>query len=66
MCIRDSNKGGNDGPADLDSGHGTHVTGSILGSGAASAQSNEVIRGIAPEATLVLSLIHISEPTRPY
>ena len=51
------NKGGNDGPADLDSGHGTHVTGSILGSGAASAQQNEVIRGMAPEATLVFQAI---------
>ena len=32
-----SNPGGNDGPADLDSGHGTHVAGSVLGDGAASA-----------------------------
>ena len=51
------NKGGNDGPADLDSGHGTHVAGSILGSGAASAQQNDVIRGIAPDATLVFQAI---------
>lgn len=51
------NKDGNDGPADLDSGHGTHVAGSALGSGAASAQHNEVIRGLAPEATLVFQAI---------
>ena len=51
------NKDGNDGPADLDSGHGTHVAGSVLGSGAASAQESELIRGAAPEATLVFQAI---------
>lgn len=51
------NKDGNDGPADLDSGHGTHVAGSILGSGAASASDTELIRGVAPEATLVFQAI---------
>jgi serine protease AprX len=40
-------------PSDLD-GHGTHVTGSILGSGAA---SSGAFRGMAPEATLFFQSI---------
>ncbi|THV26538.1 S8 family serine peptidase [Glycomyces paridis] len=41
-----------DGPADVDSGHGTHVTGSVLGSGAAArhAGAAPAPTGIAPEA----------------
>jgi hypothetical protein len=54
------NPGGNDGAADLDSGHGTHVTGSVLGSGAASrglAGTSGLIRGPAYAARLVFQAI---------
>ena len=46
------NPGGDDGAADLDSGHGTHVTGSVLGDGTASAAlaGQAPIRGIAHKA----------------
>ena len=37
----------NDGASDPDSGHGTHVAGSVLGDGT---QSSGAITGIAPEA----------------
>ncbi|MDW8318639.1 MAG: S8 family serine peptidase [Anaerolineae bacterium] len=43
-----------DGPADLDSGHGTHVAGSILGSGAL---SNGLVKGMAPRARLVFQAV---------
>ncbi len=55
-----NNPGGNDGPADLDSGHGTHVSGSVLGSGAASAMlPGQVapIRGLAYNAKLVFQAV---------
>ncbi len=54
------NPGGNDGPADLDSGHGTHVAGSVLGSGAASqgiAGTSGLIRGLAYNAKLVFQAV---------
>jgi serine protease AprX len=54
------NPGGNDGPADLDSGHGTHVTGSVLGSGAVSRSVAGVdvpIRGLAYNAKLVFQAV---------
>ena len=54
------NPGGNDGPADLDSGHGTHVAGSVLGSGAASqglTAINGPIRGLAHKAKLVFQAV---------
>ncbi len=54
------NPGGNDGPADLDSGHGTHVAGSVLGSGAASALlpgQTARIRGLAYNAQLVFQAV---------
>lgn len=54
------NPGGNDGAADLDSGHGTHVSGSVLGSGAASANlPNAVsrIRGLAHKSRLVFQAV---------
>src|SRR6267154_2004278 len=54
------NPGGNDGPADLDSGHGTHTTGSVLGSGASSAGLPGLagpIRGLAHEARLVFQAV---------
>jgi subtilisin family serine protease len=55
-----SNPGGNDGPADLDSGHGTHVAGSVLGNGAASAGVPGVanpIRGLAFNAKLAFQAV---------
>jgi hypothetical protein len=39
----------NDGPADLDTGHGTHVMGSMAGSGAA---SSGAYQGLAPQAII--------------
>jgi serine protease AprX len=55
-----SNPGGDDGPADLDSGHGTHVAGSALGSGSASAGLpglNGPIRGLAYNALLAFQAV---------
>ncbi len=52
-----TNPGGDDGPADLDSGHGTHVAGSVLGDGAASAGTAAVVRGHAHKAKLVFQAI---------
>jgi subtilisin family serine protease len=52
-----NNPGGNDGPADFDSGHGTHVAGSILGNGAASAGTAAVVRGHAFKAKLVFQAV---------
>lgn len=43
-----------DGPGDYDSGHGTHVTGSILGDGT---RSNGVIRGMAFKARVVFQAV---------
>jgi hypothetical protein len=53
------NVGDDDGVADLDSGHGTHVAGSVLGSGAASAaiSGQKLIRGMAYEADLVFQAV---------
>ena len=54
------NPGADDGPADLDSGHGTHVTGSVLGSGSASAGlpgQTSLIRGLAYNSKLVFQAI---------
>jgi serine protease AprX len=55
-----TNPGGNDGPADLDSGHGTHTSGSVLGSGASSAGLpglGSPIRGLAYGAQLVFQAV---------
>jgi hypothetical protein len=52
-----TNPGANDGAADLDSGHGTHVAGSVLGSGAASAAGPARISGMAPAAKLVFQAV---------
>lgn len=51
------NPNGDDGGADLDSGHGTHVAGSVLGSGAASAKLESRIRGLAYRARLVFQAV---------
>jgi serine protease AprX len=55
-----NNPGADDGPADLDSGHGTHVSGSVLGSGTASAGIPGLarpIRGLAYNARLVFQAV---------
>ncbi len=53
------NAGGDDGPADVDSGHGTHVAGSVLGSGArARAPAQDAIpAGLAHDARLLFQAI---------
>ncbi|MHC4945343.1 MAG: S8 family serine peptidase [Planctomycetota bacterium] len=54
------NPGDNDGAADLDSGHGTHVAGSVLSSGASSANLpglTKLIRGPAFKAKLVFQAV---------
>ena len=55
-----TNAGADDGPADLDSGHGTHVAGSVLGDGASSAGlpgAGAPIRGLAHRARVVFQAI---------
>jgi len=59
------NPGANDGPADLDSGHGTHVAGSVLGNGTASAGGPALIRGHAYKAKLVFQAIEQEMKWRP-
>ena len=54
------NPGANDGAADLDSGHGTHVAGSVLGDGSSSqglSGTEGPIRGLARRARLVFQAI---------
>jgi len=54
------NPGANDGPADVDSGHGTHVAGSVLGSGVSSdglAGTIGPVRGLAHKAKLVFQAV---------
>ncbi|MBE9568759.1 MAG: S8 family serine peptidase [Proteobacteria bacterium] len=55
-----NNPGGDDGAADYDSGHGTHVTGSVLGDGTASDGLDGIegpIRGLAYKAKLVFQAV---------
>jgi len=51
------NPGANDGPSDTDSGHGTHVSGSVLGDGKASSVGPALIRGHAYKAKLVFQAV---------
>ncbi len=52
-CIT-QNPGADDGPADVDSGHGSHVTGSVAGSGA---RSSGQFRGLAYEANITFQAV---------
>ncbi|MGE5601980.1 MAG: S8 family serine peptidase, partial [Nitrososphaerales archaeon] len=55
-----TNVGGDDGPADTRSGHGTHTAGSILGNGtvwATLGQQGAAVRGLAYQATLVFQAV---------
>lgn len=54
-----NNVSNDDGSADLDSGHGTHVAGSVLGSGKLSEglPGQKLIRGLAYEAKLVFQAV---------
>lgn len=55
-----NNPGGDDGPADLDSGHGTHTSGSVLGDGTSSKNLPGVIgpvRGLSYKAKLVFQAV---------
>jgi len=49
-----SNPNANDGASDVDSGHGSHVTGSVAGSGAASGGQ---IKGLAYQATITFQAV---------
>lgn len=53
-CGLSTNAGADDGASDLDSGHGTHVTGSVLGNGTL---SGGTYSGVAPEAELVFQAL---------
>lgn len=50
--------GHDDGPNDKLSGHGTHVTGSVLGNGVAAGANPTVPAGVAPEAAVFFQAIH--------
>ena len=52
-----TNPNGDDGPSDLDSGHGTHTSGSVLGDGSASAANPPVIRGHSYKAKIVFQAV---------
>src|SRR5687768_1130943 len=55
-----NNRGANDGPSDRDSGHGTHVAGSVLGDGASSVGLSGTvgpIRGLSYKARLIFQAI---------
>jgi serine protease AprX len=55
-----NNPGANDGPADLDSGHGTHTAGSVLGDGSGSSNLPGLsgpVRGLSYRSRLVFQAI---------
>jgi serine protease AprX len=52
-----TNPGADDGPADVDSGHGTHTSGSVLGGGSQGPGNAPAIRGLSYEAQLVFQAI---------
>ncbi|MBB6250687.1 S8 family serine peptidase [Nitrospirillum iridis] len=57
---RVNNPGADDGPADVNRGHGTHTAGSLLGDGTASADLANVagpVRGLAYKAQLVVQAV---------
>ena len=61
------NPGADDGPADFDSGHGTHVAGSVLGDGTASAGvTGKPIRALAHRAKLVFQAVEQEMWWRPH
>ena len=60
------NAGADDGPADRDSGHGTHVAGSAVGSGRTSAGiTARPVRGLAHRAQLVFQAVEQEMRWRP-
>ncbi len=60
------NAGADDGPADLDSGHGTHVAGSAVGGGnASSGITARPVRGLAHRAKLVFQAVEQEMRWRP-
>lgn len=62
-----TNPNADDGAADIYSGHGTHVCGSVLGNGTRSRALNlEPIEGVAPEAELVFQAIDQTMPWTPW
>ncbi|HET9929996.1 MAG TPA: S8 family serine peptidase [Polyangiaceae bacterium] len=61
-----ANVGADDGPADFDSGHGTHVAGSVLGDGAQSGFQKRPIRGLAHRAKLVFQAVEQEMKWRPH
>jgi serine protease AprX len=60
-----TNPSANDGPSDLDSGHGTHVSGSVLGNGTASAGGPALIAGHATKAKIVFQAVEQEMDWRP-
>lgn len=63
-----TNPGADDGPSDVDSGHGTHTSGSILGSGLSSSNLPALagrVRGLAYRATLVMQAVEQAVDWKP-